>query len=302
MSGSFVEVETTNGRVRGIRYRGVAEFLGIPYGASTAEARRFAPPVAPEKWSGVRDTMSFGDAAPQLDARLSDSGRMLDVRPHMYPKGGHPLDGVRTSENCLVLNVWSPGVGEEIKRPVMVWLHGGGFTAGSGGSVLYHGDQLAARGEVEVDRKGHVKVASDLTLPGHPNIFVIGDTATLNQNGKPLPGVAQVALQQGEYAAAVIAARVAGKEHQRPFHYRNKGTLATVGRSYAIADLGLIRFAGFPAWLIWVAVHLLFLIGFRNRYMTLFEWAWSYLTFELGACLVSHEDEEALRSRATRVG
>ncbi len=88
MPGSFVEVDTTNGRVRRIRYRGVSEFLGIPYGACTAEARRFAPPVAPEKWSGVRDTMSFGDAAPQLDARLSDSGRMLDVRPHMYPKGG----------------------------------------------------------------------------------------------------------------------------------------------------------------------------------------------------------------------
>jgi para-nitrobenzyl esterase len=80
---------------------------------------------------------------------------MLDVRPHMYPKGGHPLDGVRMSENCLVLNVWSPSVGEEIKRPVMVWLHRGGFTAGSGGSVLYHGDQLAARGDVVVVNINH---------------------------------------------------------------------------------------------------------------------------------------------------
>lgn len=155
MAGSFVEVDTANGRVRGIRYRGVAEFLGIPYGASTAGARRFAPPAAPEKWSGVRDTMSFGDAAPQLDSRLSDSGRMLDVHPHMYPKGGHPLDGVRMSEDCLVLNVWSPSVGEETRRPVMFWLHGGGFTAGSGGSVLYHGDQLAARGDVVVVNSNH---------------------------------------------------------------------------------------------------------------------------------------------------
>jgi NADH:quinone reductase (non-electrogenic) len=90
-----------------------------------------------------------------------------------------------------------------------------------------------------------------------PNIFVLGDTAALTQNGKPLPGVAQVAIQQGEYAAAVIAARVAGKEHKQPFHYRNKGMLATIGRSYAIADLGLIRLAGFPAKLIWAFVFLM---------------------------------------------
>ncbi len=149
----------------------------------------------------------------------------------------------------------------------------------------------------EVDRRGHVKVASDLTVPGRPNIFVIGDTATLNQNGKPLPGVAQVAIQQGRYVAAVIAARVAGKKHRQPFHYWNKGTLATIGRSYAIADLGPIRLAGWLAWLIWAVVHLLFLIGFRNRYVTLFQWAWNYLTFECPARLVSYEEEEALRSR-----
>jgi NADH dehydrogenase len=95
---------------------------------------------------------------------------------------------------------------------------------------------------------------------------------------------------------------VAGKEHKQPFHYRNKGTLATIGRSYAVADLGLIRLAGLPAWLLWVVVHLLFLIGFRNRYVTLFQWAWSYLTFERGACLVSYEDEETLRARASRAG
>ena len=108
---------------------------------------------------------------------------------------------------------------------------------------LIHNMQSTLHG-AEVDRRGHVKVASDLTVPGHPNIFVIGDTATLNQNGKPLPGVAQVAIQQGQYAAAVIAARVAGKKHRQPFHYWNKGTLATIGRSYAIADLGPIRLAG----------------------------------------------------------
>jgi NADH dehydrogenase len=160
--------------------------------------------------------------------------------------------------------------GEHIPARTVIW------TAGVKASLA--GAWLGA----EIDRRGHVKVASDLTVPDHPSIFVLGDTATLNQNGKALPGVAQVAIQQGEYAAAVIAARVAGKEHKQPFHYRNKGTLATIGRSYAIADLGLIRLAGFPAWLIWAFVHLLFLIGFRNRYVTLFQWAWSYLTFERG--------------------
>jgi NADH:ubiquinone reductase (H+-translocating) len=180
--------------------------------------------------------------------------------------------------------------GERIPAKTVIW------TAGVKASPA--GAWLGA----EVDRRGHVKVASDLKLPGHPNLFVLGDTATLTQNGKPLPGLAQVAIQQGEYAAAVIAARVAGKEHKQPFHYRNKGTLATIGRSYAIADLGLLRLAGLLAWLIWVVVHLLFLIGFRNRYVTLFQWAWSYLTFERGACLVSYEDEEALLSEARHAG
>ena len=180
--------------------------------------------------------------------------------------------------------------GERIPARTVIWT--AGVKASPAGAWL----------GTEVDRRGHVKVASDLTVPGHPNIFVLGDTATLTQNGKALPGVAQVAIQQGEYAAAVIAARVAGKEHKRPFHYRNKGTLATIGRSYAVADLGLIRLAGFPPWLTWAFVHLLYLIGFRNRYVTLFQWAWSYLTFERGACLVSFEDEEALRSRGNSYG
>ena len=155
MAGSFVEVETTNGRIRGIRFRGVSEFLGIPYGASTTGAQRFAPPAPPERWSGARDMMSFGDAAPQFDGRLTDSGSMLDVHPHMYPKGGNTLDGARMSEDCLVLNVWSPGVGETAPRPVMVWLHGGGFLFGTGGSLLYHGDQLAGRGDVVVVTVNH---------------------------------------------------------------------------------------------------------------------------------------------------
>jgi NADH dehydrogenase len=222
--------------------------------------------------------------------------RILSTFPASLSRAAHhklSRMGVEIRTGNHVTTIDEEGVivaGERISARTVIW------TAGVKASPA--GAWLGA----EVDRKGHVKVAGDLTVPGHPNIFVIGDTATLTQNGKPLPGVAQVAIQQGEYAAAVIAARVAGKEHKQPFHYRNKGTLATIGRSYAVADLGLIRLAGFPAWLLWVVVHLLFLIGFRNRYVTLFQWAWSYLTFERGACLVSYEDAEALRARATRAG
>ncbi len=138
----------------------------------------------------------------------------------------------------------------------------------------------------EVDRAGRVKVQTDLTIPGHENVFVIGDTASVFQNGKPLPGVAPVAMQEGVYAGSVIANLVAGKEKRQPFHYRNKGNLATVGRAYGIADFGFVRLTGFVGWAFWLGVHIFFLIGFRNRFLVLFQWAWAYLTFQRGARLI----------------
>lgn len=139
----------------------------------------------------------------------------------------------------------------------------------------------------ETDRAGRVKVEPDLSLPGHPNVFVIGDTSSLMQDGKPLPGVAPVAMQEGDYVASVIARRVAGEEASEPFHYFNKGNLATVGRSFAIADLGWLRTSGFVAWVLWLAVHILYLIGFRNRVLVMFQWAWAYFTFQRGARLIT---------------
>jgi NADH dehydrogenase len=138
----------------------------------------------------------------------------------------------------------------------------------------------------EVDRAGRVKVQSDLTIPGHENIFVIGDTATLMQEGKLLPGVAPVAMQEGVYVASVVSNRIADKTHTQPFHYRNKGNLATIGRAYGIADFGLLRLTGFVGWSFWLAVHIFFLIGFRNRFLVMFQWAWAYLTFQRGARLI----------------
>jgi NADH:ubiquinone reductase (H+-translocating) len=125
----------------------------------------------------------------------------------------------------------------------------------------------------ETDHSGRVKVQDDLSVPGHPNIFVIGDTALVMQKGKALPGLAQPALQGGHYVASVIADRIAGKEHQKPFKYFDKGSLAIVGRSYAIFESGPVHRAGTFAWLIWIFVHIYFLIGYRNRFAVLWKYA-----------------------------
>jgi len=141
--------------------------------------------------------------------------------------------------------------------------------------------------DADTDHDGRVKVQDDLTVPGHANIFVIGDTALAKQkNGKKLPGLAPVAIQQGKYVAETIAERITGKEQQRPFHYFNKGTLATVGRSFGVVDIGPIRFTGFLGWLTWLAVHILFLIGFRNRVLVAFLYGWSYITQQRGARVI----------------
>ncbi len=195
-------------------------------------------------------------------------------------------------------------MGVEIKTGIHVTMvHENSVTVGdesiAAGTIIWTaGVKASAAGEwlgAKVDSKGRVKVLDDLTLPNQPRIYVIGDTATLDQGGKPLPGVAQVAIQQGQYVAARITAQVAGKLYTRPFHYRDEGMLATIGRSYAVADLHLVRLSGFVGWLVWVFVHILFLIGFRNRYITLFQWGIYYFTFERGARLLSFEEQQLLR-------
>jgi len=141
---------------------------------------------------------------------------------------------------------------------------------------------------VEKDRVGRVTVGPDLTLPGHPEIFCIGDTAhAAGADGKPLPGLAPVAKQQGAYVARVLRARLAGKPAPGPFRYRDYGTLATIGRRAAVADFGWVQMKGTLAWLLWGAVHISFLIGFRNRLIVMLDWIWSYLTFQSGARLIT---------------
>ena len=130
----------------------------------------------------------------------------------------------------------------------------------------------------EVDRGGRVKVQSDLTVPGHPNIFVIGDTACVMQDGKPLPGVAQPAIQGGHYVASVIADRVAGKQHPEPFKYFDKGSMAVVGRTYAVVESGPIHTAGFFGFVMWVFLHIFYLIGYRNRLQVLLTYFFAYFS------------------------
>jgi NADH dehydrogenase len=136
-------------------------------------------------------------------------------------------------------------------------------------------------------------VQPDLSVPGHPEVFVVGDLAALQQGGNPLPGVAPVAIQEGRYAAAAILRRVRG-EPVAPFHYRDRGTLATIGRAAAVAERGRVRLGGLLAWLLWLLVHIVWLIGFRNRFLVLAEWAWTYLRYERGARLITGEIQALL--------
>jgi NADH dehydrogenase len=139
----------------------------------------------------------------------------------------------------------------------------------------------------ETDRAGRVRVNADLTLPGHPEIIVLGDTALAEgEDGRPLPGVAPVAKQQGEYAGRLVAARLAG-EDVPPFRYRDQGAMATIGRRRAVAQLGRLKLTGWPAWVLWCIAHVYYLIGFRNRLAVVLNWAWNYFTFQSGTRLIT---------------
>jgi NADH dehydrogenase len=139
---------------------------------------------------------------------------------------------------------------------------------------------------VPLDRAGRVRVQPDLTVPGQPEVYVVGDLASLEQDGRPIPGVAPAAIQEARHAAQNIIRSLEGKP-RLPFHYRDTGSLATIGRAAAVADLGRVKLSGWVAWLAWLFVHILFLIGFRNRFAVMFSWAWSYVTYDRGARLIT---------------
>jgi len=188
----------------------------------------------------------------------------VEIRLGVHVKEVKP-DGVMIGDEHLAAEnvIWTAGVKAS---PAGEWLH------------------------ANVDRDGRVKVQQDLSVPEHSNIFVIGDTAFLEQNGKPLPGLAPVAMQEAEYVASVILDRVAGKTPQKSFHYFDKGTLAMAGRSFGIVDIGPLHFTGFLAWLTWILVHIMLLINFRNRVLATLQYAWTYLTYQRGAQVILPDD------------
>jgi len=157
---------------------------------------------------------------------------------------------------------------------------------------------------VDSDRAGRVRVQPDLSVPGHPEIFVVGDTASLDQNGKPLPGVAQVALQQGRYVGKLIHSRIVGRPTPKPFKYFDKGSMAVVGKGFAVLQTGKIHLSGFSAWLAWATVHLQFLATSRLRVSVFVQWVWTYVTGQRGSRLIvnHHGSDKGTRSAAASLG
>jgi NADH dehydrogenase FAD-containing subunit len=156
---------------------------------------------------------------------------------------------------------------------------------------------------VETDRAGRVRIQRDLTVPGHPEILVVGDTASLDQNGKPLPGVAQVAIQQGRYAGKLIQKRIAGKTPPPPFEYFDKGSMAVVGKGFAVLESGKVQIRGRLAWLTWAAVHLQFLATSSLRLTVFLQWVWTYLTGQRGdRLIVNHYGSSVTKPAPTTTG
>jgi NADH dehydrogenase len=194
---------------------------------------------------------------------------------------------VRTSVCATNLTETGLQVGDEfIPCRVKIWA--------AGNNASFVGKTLG----VPIDRVGRVMVNDDLTIPGHPEVQVIGDLANFShQTGQPLPGVSPVAMQQGRHAARNIMRMIKNGEPQR-FRYWDKGSMATIGRNKAVADLNFVHLSGLPAWLVWLFVHIIFLVGFRNRLAVLFQWGWAYFTFNAGARLITRNFQSETRPPA----
>jgi NADH dehydrogenase len=200
--------------------------------------------------------------------------------------------GVEVHLDSLATNIDEGGVdvGEDrIEARTVIW------AAGVAASPLSR--SLA----VPLDRAGRVQVEPDLTIPGHPEVFVVGDLMATATDGQPVPGVAPAALQAGRLAARNILRQIKGKSNQ-PFRYVNKGMLATIGRASGVADLPGLKFSGLFAWLLWLFVHIFFLVGFRNRLLVMIQWAYSYFTYDRGARLITTTWHGLARSRPEAAG
>jgi NADH:ubiquinone reductase (H+-translocating) len=212
---------------------------------------------------------------PSYPPKLSEAARKMLERLKVTVRTGAMVTDVKAHSVTIKCGDHS----EIIPTRTVLW------AAGVLASPL--GLALAKRLGTKIDRAGRVIVDPDMTIPGHPEIFVIGDLSSFtHQTGKPLPGVAQPAIQQGRYVAKVIERRLRG-EKTPPFRYFDKGNLATIGRGAAVADLNFITLAGLPAWLVWIFIHLMYIVEFQNRLLVFMQWMWLYVTFDRAARLIT---------------
>ena len=224
---------------------------------------------------------------------MEASSEILSMFPaHLSAAARRALErlGVEVRLNAPVERVDADGIivdGERIYSETVIW------TAGTVASPV--GNWLG----VPTDRHGRVIVNPDLSVPGRPEVFVIGDCAHVVHEGDPLPGIAPVAMQQGKFVGRLIRARVEARPFDRPFRYWDKGILATVGRAFAIMNVGKFTLAGFLAWLLWIFIHIWYLIGFRNRIAVMFQFAWAYFTFQRTARLIARVQGLGYRAQGT---
>jgi NADH:ubiquinone reductase (H+-translocating) len=210
--------------------------------------------------------------------------------------------GVEVLKGVMVTDITAEGVtykrGEATESlPSRTVLWAGGVTS------TPFAQHLAQRTKAETDRSGRIKVQRDLTVPNYPDIFIIGDLAhATDEKGNALPGVAQVAMQGGAYAAKTIRARVEGKSPLRPFHYFNKGDMAVIGRAAAVANIFGFHLSGWPAWLIWLFVHLMYIVEFQSRVLVFVQWGFEYLTFSRGARLITGESATDVLAKPKAAG
>jgi NADH:quinone reductase (non-electrogenic) len=238
----------------------------------------------------LRKDFDMIDPAKARVILIEGNGRVLTAfPPELSEKAERQLQQlgveVRTQTRVKDIRAGEVDLGTEIIRAgSIIWAAGVSATP------------ITSKLGVEIDRGGRVKVAPDASLPGHPNVFAIGDMAALvDANGVAVPGVSPSAIQMGQYVAGLIAAELKVKHgvpgakpaERKPFVYRDKGMMATIGRSKAVAMLGKWRFSGYFAWLTWLFVHLVFLVGLRNKFSVFFQWAYSYFTFRRGARIIT---------------
>ena len=251
---------------------------GVELAGTLAEIARHTLPREFRRCDPRRARIHLVEAGPRVLAAMPES---------LSARAREQLErlGVEVHTGQAVTSIDAGGIalgGRRIEARTVLW------AAGVAASPL--GAQLGAQLGAACDRAGRVMVEADLSLPEHPEVFVVGDLAAVSCDGRPVPGVAPAAKQMGAHAAAMIRRRVAG-EPTTPFRYRDYGNLATIGRMAAVVDLGRVRFSGALAWFFWLWAHVFFLIGFRNRLVVMGEWIWSYVTYQRHARIILGRDE-----------